>query len=396
MYNPSEKYEKKAKNVFKNPAMALFCAVIGTFFLCNCSHELPDSYEGTPVFTANGMLNNNTLNIEAGRNGYYLYTQKTLGADSIYSFVGSFKRTNADSSHGILRIELRDYKKRTPNEPIDIEKASEPKMYYFRNSNSATANGSLLKFIAEPMGVPPFSYAWNFGDGQTSTDANTTHRFTYSGNHQVQLVVRDAQNRVQNLSNPIYVPPTYNVCSGNFSHNRTNDRTFDFEAMPTPDMICTNIRWDLGDGNSVVNNQYFTQHTYQKEGVYYVTMTMTLRNPADSTAAPCLVSVSKKVVTASVNAAGLGFNYVSGYAPTNQNLSTIAIYYTDQNGETYSSVMGLQPQWSNFTIEKTEGYRINENGKATQKIKANTNCRLFGDNGYIDFKNAELNFGVAY
>jgi PKD repeat protein len=363
-----------------------------------CSGDvLPTTFDAPAVFGIQGTLGSDNISIEAGRNGYYLYTQKSYGTDSVFTFTSALKQVSANAGKPIFEVAIRDYMLRTPAQPIDIDNiVAITQNYYFKNNSNTSANGSLLKFVAETQGTPPFTYAWNFGDGTAANTEITTHNFAHSGNYQVELVVRDAQNRVQNLSNPVFVPPTYEVCTGNFNQLRTADRTFNFGAIITPDKQPTSIRWDMGDGTIYTNQQYFITHTYRENGVYQVAMNMVMRDLTDTAAAPCMVSVAKRVVTAGTNAAGLGFNYITGYTPTRHNLSTVEVRYTDENDKKYSSIGGLQPQWTSFVVENTEPYLVNENGLPTQKIIAKVSCRLFGDNDYIDLKNAQISFGLAY
>jgi len=41
-------------------------------------------------------------------------------------------------------------------------------------------------------GTPPYTWAWQFGDGATSTDQNPTHTYTAPGTYQVHLTVTDS------------------------------------------------------------------------------------------------------------------------------------------------------------------------------------------------------------
>jgi PKD repeat protein len=66
-----------------------------------------------------------------------------------------------------------------------------------------------VAFGASPSsGHPPYTYAWNFGDGNQSTLADPTHTFTRAGNYSVVLTVSDhAGNSVQ-VSVKITVTPS--------------------------------------------------------------------------------------------------------------------------------------------------------------------------------------------
>src|SRR5207247_8966986 len=41
-------------------------------------------------------------------------------------------------------------------------------------------------------GVPPYTYAWNFGDGASGTGRTTTHTYTAVGNYSLILTAHDS------------------------------------------------------------------------------------------------------------------------------------------------------------------------------------------------------------
>ena len=43
-------------------------------------------------------------------------------------------------------------------------------------------------------GVEPYTWSWDFGDGETSTDQNPTHAYTEEGEYEIILTVTDAEN----------------------------------------------------------------------------------------------------------------------------------------------------------------------------------------------------------
>lgn len=54
--------------------------------------------------------------------------------------------------------------------------------------------GTIMTFYSSATGVGALTYAWDFGDGNTSTVANPVHNYANNGVYAVKLVVRDQMN----------------------------------------------------------------------------------------------------------------------------------------------------------------------------------------------------------
>ena len=60
-------------------------------------------------------------------------------------------------------------------------------------SPSSAAVGTPLTFTAQISGgIAPYSYAWTFGDGATSTDSSPAHSYSQTGHYTVSVTVTDA------------------------------------------------------------------------------------------------------------------------------------------------------------------------------------------------------------
>ncbi|WP_159103288.1 PKD domain-containing protein [Prolixibacter bellariivorans] len=106
------------------------------------------------------------------------------------------------------------------------------------------------------------SYLWDFNDGQSSTDFNTTHDFindsTYIRYFRVRLVATNTYGCINSLMREVTVYPTQH---------------FDFSILPDTACSPANVimvadpgaytyTWDYGDGTVNPSNRYLTSHTY--------------------------------------------------------------------------------------------------------------------------------------
>ena len=136
------------------------------------------------------------------------------------------------------------------------------------------------------------SYAWNFGDGTTSTLQNPSHAYAAAGVYTVSLTVTGAGGS-NTKTNPNYVtvsaPATAPVAG--FSATPTSGTaplTVNFANASTGSI--TSYAWNFGDGTtSTLQNP---SHAYAAAGVYTVSLTVTGAGGSNTKTNPNYVTVS--------------------------------------------------------------------------------------------------------
>jgi len=135
----------------------------------------------------------------------------------------------------------------------------------------------------------PFTYLWDFGDGNTSTEQNPTHQYPNGGTFQVSLTVTDARGVSGTVTKTITVegppPPTPNdppVAA--FTVNKTTaslGETLQFTDQSTdPDGTVEEWAWNFGDGStSTAQNP---AHAFMAGGQFVVSLIVTDNDEADS------------------------------------------------------------------------------------------------------------------
>jgi outer membrane protein OmpA-like peptidoglycan-associated protein len=94
--------------------------------------------------------------------------------------------------------------KGTPATSSVTTTASCPPLEAMASANPPSGNAPLtVKFSASAMGgCPPFTYAWDFGDGTTSAEQNPSHTYETEGNITPSLTVTDAKGTTSKKSTP--------------------------------------------------------------------------------------------------------------------------------------------------------------------------------------------------
>ena len=128
---------------------------------------------------------------------------------------------------------------------------------------------------------PPTSYAWNFGDGATSAEANPCHTYTAGGVFTVKLTVKNSGgSHTMTRENYISVGGSHIVA--NFTGTPTSGTaplTVQFTDLSTGGP--TMWSWDFGDGGTSMLGS--PSYTYQAPGTYTVTLTASSQTGGTST-----------------------------------------------------------------------------------------------------------------
>ncbi|MBN9155506.1 MAG: PKD domain-containing protein [Microbacterium sp.] len=126
------------------------------------------------------------------------------------------------------------------------------------------------------------SYAWSFGDGQTSTAAKPSHAYAQAGTYTATLTVTDNFGSTSAVASST-VTVTHAAPAAAFTTSVSGVNTsVDASGSTTSDGATASYSWNWGDG-SAAGSGATTSHTYAASGTYTVTLTVTDSLGAQST-----------------------------------------------------------------------------------------------------------------
>ncbi len=209
------------------------------------------------------------------------------------------------------RWDFGDGKNSTEKNPV--HKYSEPKLYSVKltasnadGSNALTKtsyiavsnvlNAPFTNFSATPTAgkVPltagftdqstgsPTLWKWNFGDGTNSIDKDPVHTYNKTGKYTVTLAASNANGKNELAkASCIVVSNVLNAPVAAFSAAPTSGSTplpvrFTDQSTGSP----TSWKWSFGDGNNSAEKN--PVHTYNKTGLYSVTLTVSNANGSNA------------------------------------------------------------------------------------------------------------------
>ena len=162
-------------------------------------------------------------------------------------------------------------------EPLRVQPELDP-------LDGSTAPASYLFEARTFGGTAPYTYHWDFGDGQQSDRDNVYHTYENPGTYIITVTVTDStgQNASGSLS-PLHVtPPPTNDTGGVTPEPLRAQANLDstdipfthrFEANADGGTAPYTYHWDFGDGQEA--NVQNTRHTYDNPGTYTATVTVT-------------------------------------------------------------------------------------------------------------------------
>ena len=123
------------------------------------------------------------------------------------------------------------------------------------------------------------SYAWDLGDGQSSTEPSLVHSYAAAGSYSVKLTVTDDDAATTTVTKTVTVtaPPPANVPPTAAFTSVVNGLAVAFDGTGSTDTDGTvsAYMWDFGDGSTDPVTTSTANHSYAVTGTYPVTLTVT-------------------------------------------------------------------------------------------------------------------------
>jgi PKD repeat protein len=125
-------------------------------------------------------------------------------------------------------------------------------------------------------GVPPYTFTWDFGDGDSATGQNPTHTYQLPGTYDVILTVSDSMGNMDTDLAKAYItgePPEDPIANANGPYEGIINQPVDFTGSAAGGTSPYSFSWDFGDGDT--SSEQNPSHTYTATGTYDVALTVT-------------------------------------------------------------------------------------------------------------------------
>jgi PKD repeat protein len=145
-----------------------------------------------------------------------------------------------------------------------------------------------VAFTDQSTGAP-FSWSWDFGDGNTSTAQNPTNVYTTPGTYTVSLTATGlGGSDTKTVTDFISVSSMANFSATPLTGEAPLMVTFTDESSGTP----TSWSWDFGDGGTSVDQN--PSYTYDNAGTYTITLIVTDAQGSDTIVRTDYITITSK------------------------------------------------------------------------------------------------------
>ncbi|MBC8477144.1 MAG: DUF4349 domain-containing protein, partial [Dehalococcoidia bacterium] len=131
-------------------------------------------------------------NLEATEEQYLRLMEKAEEVDDMLSIQRELSRTRGEIEQTKGRMQYLERTSATSLIEVRLEQSSLG-VEFTANKRRGLKEGENIRFTVGQItgGFPPYSYEWDFGDGDISTEETPTHAYRVDGNYTVSLTVTD-------------------------------------------------------------------------------------------------------------------------------------------------------------------------------------------------------------
>ena len=379
-----------------NIIYTLYIFIVIVLFSCSLDEEPLSPYRGEvfidPVFKVAGTVNQNPIDIQAGKENFYMYTDYEIDGDDVVTYIGKFAAEDGLMTTG--DEELTFYIRGSSltsggGSTIDEILMAGDLIYSSLNSSqTATYRYNFTSTVLNNLVNSSHTSLWEFANGDTTTQDNPS------------IIVNSDSPFTVNLTT--FTPGISIDYQGRVSPNINSDST-----------LLLDLQYSLGgNGDVTIIVQNLNLNFLWSTGATTDSISLSLSdiNPdgelfsvtatnsyGHSGLASLFVRPPSGASALSIEVLTSYFTYeVSEILTQSLDLNTVVIEYK-KDGEFYSSNLGGQNQLANkFSIISIEEFNKNENGFPTKKLQIGFDCLLFNDAGdSIPFTGNGV-IGVAY
>jgi gliding motility-associated-like protein len=150
---------------------------------------------------------------------------------------------------------------------------------FFVDSSDICSLSQPVAFYNTSSGAGSLTYAWDFGDGATSTQTNPSHQYSTKGKYDISLVVSNTYGCSSSITKNSFINAANFSADFKTASSLCTGNTILFVSQSSPSPNGSPL-WSFGDGGSGIGFTF--GHNYAAAGTYPVTMYATFGSCPDT------------------------------------------------------------------------------------------------------------------
>lgn len=345
---------------------------------CDRTRE-PLVYEGTPVFYLDGRIGSEDVTVQAGKEGYYMYSAYEQDQRGMYSFTAELKESKGDGHR--FKFFLNDNEFSEPSQESKVQESVVPSKMSFV---SPPEKVDFLKFTLEPdeWHINPedqIYYEWTDAEGRLATtrEAEFFYRKSLFQPTEICLeMVNESQGIRRTACNVVYYE---NSCDADFGYDNWSAYFNFFVKNPSPTALYLWVFSSAGSAPAKTGTRVSAE--YNDVALDEICLTVNNANECGKIWCQNVIVDS----SAAVSLANMNYQMEELMLEAEQKypLGQFHMEYTDPSGVTYRSSEDFQSSGSRFEILDVSPYDNNEMGQKTLKVTFELTCDLFSESGEL-------------
>ncbi len=309
-------------------------------------------------------------NINGGANTFYTTTTSTTLADGSYT-INAFCNDTSSNNASASRTFSINTTVTPPNVNVSFNVSATP--------ISGVEPLSVQFTISNLNGNAPYTYNWNFGDGQTSTANNPLHTYIQNSSYTANVTITDTDG--DKLTKTIAITVTDTSPVVDFTWSPTSpiiNQIISFLSSASAYDGIASYSWSFGDSTTSTTSN--PTHSYSTIGSKTITLTVTDGDGSTATATHSLIIITAPDTTSPVIVINrpLAQVYNITTIPINltctDNIAVSRIWYNINNGAntTYTTTTTTILADGTYTIRAFCNDTSNNNASASRTFSINT------------------------
>ncbi|MEZ4686535.1 MAG: hypothetical protein R3B47_10845 [Bacteroidia bacterium] len=340
---------------------------------------LPPVVIEEPVFFVKGTVGGETVEINAGKDDYYLFTDFEQDTAGLYTFRSELSAPGKPA----VMLSLNSQTRAGQGASVDPSEAFRETSYPFAVSDSVLV-GYNVSFKADAPGATNIEWRLKNTDRGSGAEIMRYYNLAETDSFSVELLTVSPGNCRSVLQERVAIPKPDCHLDFEYKPSRESGKRLEFEVKSP--LAPASLTW-IFNGLPVRGGRTIV-HDFSSRGIFRTCVEQ------DN----CKAQRCKNVIAGNAGGCPANFSYETEevYKALLLQPGEIVLEWRDENGRIFSTKARPQPSDSYFRLSMRESYEQNTLGDPTEKMQLDIRCRAYSGSDSLLIELNEVHWAFAY